>query len=183
MSYKSHRLLHEAINKEMEELRKFLMATAEVEAGDETSVGRLNDLRKLVDELAAMAARPSIDDVVKMSPGEYVTTMKPLVGNYHRQLMIADRLAQCLCEDLSANAAVVMLIGDSKTTIKTAHNPDIPQAALAVEAILESVDLGTKQIVSAGVEVMEQAAGLPPSAANDPPVVEDLPPTETTEGG
>jgi hypothetical protein len=163
VSYKSVRLLVEAINSQTDTLRKQLMVMPPDVKCSETIDG-LNDLRKLVDELAEKADRPSIDDVTKLTPGDYVATMKPLVGNYHRQLMMVDKLAPCLCEDLQASGVVLMLIGDGKTVIRTATDPNRPEVQLAVEIILASLDDGMRKVTEEGVQEAEKQLGI----VNDP---------------
>lgn len=164
MAFKSVRLLNEAIHSEMEKLRKSIMS---VEAsawggtdGNETALEHLNDLRKLFDELAAKADRPTIEEVTLLAPGDYVATMKPLVRKYHQQLMTADLLAPCLCEDLQAMGCIVMLVGEGNTVVRTAVDPRRPEVQLAVEAILESLDSGTKQVVTEGVAEAEKQLGI-----------------------
>lgn len=164
MAYKSARLLQEAINREIDELRKLLMMVDDTEHHDDRTdtQSHLIELRKLIDEMTTMADRPAIDDVTSMSPGDYVKTMKPLVGKYHRQLFVADVLPACLCEDLQANAVILMLIDDEKTVVRAAHDPNRPEVALAVEAVLASLDDGTKAIAEDGAAAIEEMAGLPP---------------------
>jgi hypothetical protein len=155
MSYKSPRLLIEAIYKEMQETTKRLM-------NDDPQGGimHMKDLRALVDELATMAMRPSIDDVTKLSPGEYVATMKPLVANYHRALMVADKLVPCLLEDLQAFGCILVLLGDEKSIIKVGHDPNHPTVALVMEAMMEAMDSGAKQIANNAAKVFEEATGV-----------------------
>lgn len=177
MAFKSVRLLNDAIHKEMDELRKKLMAMPpDADARDAAcgvALEALNDLRKLFDELAAKADRPTIEDVTKQSPGDYVATMKPLVGQYHRQLMVVDRLAACLCEDLQASGCILMLIGDGKTVVRTAVDPNAPEEIqLAVEAVLATLDGGIQQVVTEGVAEAEKQLGIdqaPDEPAEDPP--------------
>lgn len=164
MAYKSVRLLVEAIHGEMDSLRKSIMG---VEAsawggtsGGDTALEHLNELRKLFDELGVKADRPTIDDVTKQPPGEYVATMKPLVGNYHRQLMTVDKLAACLCEDLQATGVILMLIGDGKTVVRTAVDPAREEVQLAVEIILKSLDEGMKNVAEEGVNEAETLLGI-----------------------
>jgi hypothetical protein len=85
--------------------------------------------------------------------------MKPLVGNYHRQLMVADKLAPCLCEDLQATGCILMLIGDGKTIVRTAVDPNRPEVQLAVEAILQTLDGGIQQVMTEGVTEAEKQFG------------------------
>jgi len=164
--FKSVRLLVESIHKEMDTLRKAVM---NCELPGEKSVGiyeAMGELRELFDELGAMADRPTIEDVTMQSPGDYVATMKPLVRNYHRQLMVADKLAPCLCEDLQATGCILMLIGDGKTVVRTAADPNRPEVQLAVEAILASLDQGTKQVMTEGVAEAEKQLGIAPTAGD-----------------
>ena len=160
--YKSTRLLVEAVHKEMEALRKLLMSTTPGDVTDDgqSAIETLNIIRSLFGELAAKADRPTIEDVVKLSPVDYVATMKPLVGNFHRQLMVADRLAPCLCEDLQAAACVLILIGDDKTIVRTAHDPNRPEIQLAVETLIESIDTTFNQVVKEGVAAAEKQLGI-----------------------
>lgn len=164
MSYKSTRLLVEAIYSGMEMLRKQLMSmppdpdARDAKCGE--SIETLNELRGLIDELQVMADKPTIDGVTKLSPGEYVATMKPLVANYHRQLMSIDKLAPCLCEDLQASGVILMLIGDGKTVVRTSYDPAREEVQLAVEAILATLDGGIKTVMTEGVEQVEQQLGI-----------------------
>lgn len=174
MSFKSPRLLVDAIHKEMDELRKLLMSHEpgdyKVTSADLSSAQiTVNDLSKLFDELAAMADRPSIDDVLKLSPGDYVATMKPLVAKYHRQLMTVDILAPALCEDLQATGCILILIGDGKTVVRTAHDPNRPEVALAVEALLAAIDTGTAQVLTDGAAEAEKQLGLGEQLVSDMP--------------
>lgn len=152
--YKSSRLLVEAINNRLDAIRRAMMGAVSLPWGP------LNELKDLVDQLAEMAGRKSIDDVKDMPVDAYVATMKPLVAKYHVQLFIADQLAPCLCEDLGANAAVVILIGNEKTVVRTARHPDRPDAELAVEAILASIEAGTKRLAEEATTIAE-APGEP----------------------
>ena len=180
MGYKSPRLLAEAIHKEMEELRKLMMSATPGAVTDDgqTAIETLNILRGMFDELAAFSERPSIDDVLKLSPGDYVATMKPLVAKYHRQLMAVDKLAPALCEDLQASAAVVIVMGVAddgkmKTFVRTAHDPNRPEIALAVETLLAAIDTGTQQILAEGVDEAEKQlkiADQPIDAPSDQPL-------------
>ena len=138
VNYKSTRLLVEAVNREMEIVRKAAMGNM--------ALGSLNELRDLVAELAEKATRTAVEDVPELVPAEYVATMKPLVATYHRLLMNADQLAPCLCMDLKVAACVVILVGDEKSSVKTAHDPSRPEAALVVETLLASLDGGTKRV-------------------------------------
>ncbi len=164
MAYKSVRLLQEAINNKVDETRKQLMSLQPQFDNDSITTGdvqeNLNELRKLFDELCALADRPTIEDVTKQTPGDYVATMKPLVGNYHRQLMVVDRLAACLCEDLQASGVILMLIGDGKTVVRTAVDPAREEVQLAVEIILQSLDEGMKKVAEEGVEAAEEQLGI-----------------------
>ncbi len=162
MAYKSIRLLNEAIHKEMEALRKLLMSTTPGAVTDDgqTPIETLNVLRTMFDELAAKADRPTIEDVTKQSPGDYVATMKPLVGQYHRQLMTIDKLAACLCEDLQASGCILMLIGDGKTVVRTAVDPAREEVQLAVEIMLTSLDEGMKKVAEEGVAAAEQQLSI-----------------------
>jgi hypothetical protein len=148
VNYKSTRLLVEAVSSEMDGVRRILMAQAN--APTMSAMEAMNGLRALVDQLAAKADRPTVDDVKGMPPADYVATMKPLVAEYHRLLLARDLLAPCLCEDVQAIACVVILIGDGKTVVRGAHDQARPEAALAVEAIIASIDDGTKRVVAEG---------------------------------
>jgi hypothetical protein len=160
MNYKSVRLLAEAIHKEMEVVRRILMASSAEPSV--SALETLNGVRELVDQLAAKADRPSLEDVPGMAPADYVAAMKPLVAGYHRQLMSVDLLTPCLCEDLRATAAVLILVGDGRTVVRGAHHPDHPEAALAVEAVIESIDAGTRRVVEGAL------AAAPVSGASFP---------------
>ena len=168
MSYKTPRLLAEAIHKEMDNLKKLLMQEIPSDPALARSQDTWIDLRKLFDELQAMASRPSIDDVLNLAPGEYVAAMKPLVANYHRQLMTANLLAPALCEDLQALAVVMVLIGEGNTLVRTAHVPDREDVALAVETLLSTLDSGTKQVVDGGAEVAAEQLNLAPPPESEP---------------
>lgn len=163
MAFKSVRLLNDAIHKEMDALRKVLMSTEPGAVTDDgqTALETVNVLRNLFDELAAKADRPTIEDVTKLTPGDYVATMKPLVRTYHQQLMTVDLLAPCLCEDLQANGCIIMLIGAGKTVVKTAIDPNSPEEVkLAVEAVLATLDGGIQQVVTEGVAEAEKQLGI-----------------------
>jgi hypothetical protein len=168
MAYKSVRLLIEAIHTEMGVLKKYLSTVEPMTPANDEAQDSWIELRKLFDEMAAFADRPTLEDVVKLSPADYVATMKPLVGNYHRQLMIADLLTACLCEDLQATGALLVLIGDGKIVIRTAHHPDHPEVAVAIEALVESMDVGTKQVVEAGVAAVEKQLALADQPVDQP---------------
>lgn len=141
VNYKSTRLLVEATNKAMDAVRKAAMGNIAL------PWDHLNELRDLVAELAKKADRTALEDVPGLPPADYVATMKPLVATFHRQLMVVDKLAPCLCEDLQSAACVLILVGDGRTVVRAAHDPSRPEMALAVEAIIDSLDSGTKQIV------------------------------------
>lgn len=164
--YKSTRLLVEAINKEMTVVHKAIMARADASSSDATEA--MNDLRKLVGELAERAGRTAVDDLPELPPAEYVTAMKPLVANYHRLLVARDLLPACLCEDTQASACVVILIGDGKTLVRAAHDQSRPEMALAVEAIIANLDGGMKQIVDDGAAAVEKAVGAEPTVDISP---------------
>lgn len=168
MSYKSVRLLVEAIHAEMNKIR-FHLISSEPSTNNDAAQDGMIELRKLIEELESKASRPTIDDVTKQSPGDYVATMKPLVRKYHQQLMVADKLAPCLCEDLQAGGCILMLIGDDKTIVRTAADPNRPEVQLAVEALLASMDRGTKEVVTDGAAEVEKQLGLaPPPEAEEP---------------
>lgn len=162
MAFKSVRLLNEAIHKEMDALRKLLMGAEPGSVTDDgqSAIETLNLMRGLLDELAAKADRPTIEDVMQQSPGDYVATMKPLVRKYHQQLFVTNTLAPCLCEDLQATGIVLMLIGDGKTVVRTATDPNNPEVGLAVEIILQSLDEGMKKVAEEGAAVAEQQLGI-----------------------
>lgn len=166
MSYKTPRLLVEAINREMDALRKRIIGAEPSTWGDvdaqAAAAESVNDLRKLVDELAAMASRPTIDDVRAMSAIDYVTTMKPLVADYHRKLLMTSNLAPCLCEDLQAAGTLLILIGDGRISIVTAHHPDRPEVGLAIEAMIEAMDTNTRKVAEDGVAEAEKMLGIEP---------------------
>lgn len=162
-NYKSTRLLVETINREVEVVRKILMAQSSEPTM--SAVETMNDLRGLIDQLAAKADRPTVDDVAGMAPADFVATMKPLVAAYHRSLMAADVLAPCLCEDLQADACVVVVLGAAKTVVRTAHDRNRPEAAIAVEAILAALDSGTRQVAADGAAEAERIGSLAVVAA------------------
>ncbi len=149
MSYKSTRLLVEAINTEMEALRKSWMGNMALPWGP------LNELRDLVKELAEKADRVTLDDVSGLHPDRYVATMKPLVAIYHRQLMVAGSIPACLCDDLQALACVVILMSEDKTIVRAAHVPGRPEVEAAVEAIVGALEDGIKQVEDAHPETVE----------------------------
>lgn len=165
MSYKSVRLLTEAIHSKFDEVRKAAMRVIPQPGDSVNAVAeeheRLKELRQLIDELSAKADRPTIDDVVKLSPADYVATMKPLVGQYHRLLMAnGDLLASCLCEDLQTIGIAVLLIGDQKTSVRTAYDPNHPEAAIAIEALIQTIDKGMLQVMTEGVAEAEKQLGI-----------------------
>jgi len=163
MSYKSVRLLSEAIHKEMDELRKAMYEDEQSPEGRANRLDKLNDLRPLVDELVEKASRPTLEEVAVMPPAQYVQTMKPLVGNFHRALMTADILPACLCEDLRANAVVLFLIGDGNTLVRASHDPSKPEVALVVEAIINGLDETMKAIAETGISEAEKMREEAPS--------------------
>jgi hypothetical protein len=165
MGYKSVRLLNEALHKEMGELRKLLMSETtpqKVTDDGQTAVETLNLIRDLFNELAAFADRPTIAEVVNLPAGEYVATMKPLVTRFNQQLMVANAFAPMVCESLQANGCIVILMGDGKTIVRTAHDPNRPEVALAMEALLAAIDSGTKQVLEEGAKQVESDMNLPP---------------------
>ncbi len=83
--------------------------------------------------------------------------------------MVADKLTACLCEDLQATGCILMLIGDGKTIVRTAADPNRPEVQLAVEAILQTLDGGIKQVVTEGVTEAEKQLGItaPPDGEFD----------------
>ena len=168
MSYKSPRLLTEKIHSDIDFIRKQLMVAADDNSMNDLSLAngaaqeQLNDLRKLVDELSSMASRPSIDDVQLMRPADYVEAMKPLVRRYHQALLASDTLPACLCADLQAAGVLLVVIGDGRTVVRAAHHPDHPEVALAIEAMIDLLDRGTKEVVEEGVTAAEAAMDLPP---------------------
>lgn len=181
MSYKSTRLLVEAINNQMTNMKKLLMqelATSALDGAQESWV----ELRKLVDELSEKADRPSIDDLQSMSVGDYVKTMKPLVRQYHQNLFRVDKLTACLCEDIEADGCVLIFIGDGKTVIRTAYNEDRPNAQMGVEAVVQCLE-GMNQMLQQGIEEFENQAGIevpeeaivrsPPAITEEDPSTED----------
>jgi hypothetical protein len=154
-TYKSVRLLVEDINKAMEAVRKAAMGNIPLPWDD------LNELRDLVAQLAKKADRVAVDDLPGLAPADYVAAMKPVVAEYHRQLMDRDLLAPCLCMDLRAHACVVLLVGDGGSVIRTAHDPDKPEVALLVETVVGILDSGLRQ-VAAGAAAVADAADTSP---------------------
>lgn len=154
-TYKSVRLLVEDINRAMEAVRKAAMGNIPLPWDD------LNELRDLVAQLAKKADRVAVDDLPGLAPADYVAAMKPVVAEYHRQLMDRDLLAPCLCMDLRAHACVVLLVGDGGSVIRTAHDPDKPDAALLVETVVGVLDAGLRQ-VAAGAAAVADAADTSP---------------------
>lgn len=162
VNYKSTRLLVEAVDHEMKVVRKAAMGNMEA--------GALNELRDLVDQLAKKAERVALEDLTGMAetdPDEYVAAMMPFVAEYHRLLAPRDLLAPCLCRDLRVGAVVVILVGDDKSVVRTAHDPSKPEAALVVEALLASLDGGAKQVTDARVEELAGAAPLDAAALQE----------------
>jgi len=151
-NYRSTRLLVEAINREMEAVRKAAMGNM--------ALGSLNELRDLVAQLAKKAERTAVEDVPELAPGDYVATMKPLVAEYHRQLASRNLLADCLCMDLRVPACVLILVGDQGSSVRTAHDPSRPDAALVVETLLASLDEGTKKVAADAAAAKEAFAGI-----------------------
>lgn len=169
MAYKSKRLLLEAITKEMDAIRKLLTQLGtDITENSQLMMSRrvsdahesLNDLRKLFDEVVARLEKPSIDDLAEMKAADYVEAMMPLVTRYHQQLMAADMLVSCLCADLEAFGAVIILVGNGQTLVRAAHHPEHPEVALAMEAILTSIDEGTKKVVADGTAEAQRILGL-----------------------
>lgn len=148
-TYKSTRLLIEAVNHEMLAVRKAALGNMEA--------GALNELRDLVDQLIKKADRTAVEDVRELAPADYVATMKPLVADYHRLLLARDLLETCLCMDLRANACVVILVGDEGSRARAAHDPGRPDAALIVETLLASLDDGVKRIAAEAAAVKQRA--------------------------
>jgi len=151
VTYRSTRLLVEAINQEMDAVRKAAMGNM--------ALGSLNDLRDFVAQLVKKAERIALEDLSSMAdsdPAEYVAAMMPFVAEYHRQLAPRDLLAPCLCRDLRANACVVILMGDQGPHVRAAYDPNRPDAALIVETILATLDAGTKQVAAEAAAVQEQ---------------------------
>lgn len=173
MGYKSTRLLVEAVNTGMDELRKQLMGMSldavvrDAQFGD--ALGTLNEMRELIDELIEKADRQTLDEVRELPALQYVTTMKPLVANFHRQLMGANHLAPVLCEDLKANAIVLIVLTDEKTLIRTSHDQTKPAAALAVETLLAVIDDGTKKVIEEATVEAEKAQALDEEAVEEWP--------------
>lgn len=152
-NYKSTRLLVEAINREMDEVRKAAMGNM--------ALGALNNLRDLVAQLVKKAERTAVEDVGDLAPADYVMTMKPAVAEYHRLLLSYNQLAPCLCMDLRAAAVILVVIGDGSSLVKTAHDPDRPDAALIVEAMTQSLDDGMKAIAAQVAEAKETIESPP----------------------
>jgi len=160
VSYKSVRLLCEAIRDEMDKLRKSALTLEGTPDQKADIFDAMGTLRTMFDDLAVKADRMAIDDLAQLPPADYVTTMKPIVSSYHRQLMTADALAPCLCDDLKAVGCVLILIGDGKLIVRTAVDPNRPEAQLAVDALLESLDNSTKQVVAEGAAEVEKQLGV-----------------------
>jgi hypothetical protein len=173
MSYKSVRLLVEAINGEMDNVRKALMSMPpESDARDAAAsfaIEMMNELRKLVDELVTMADRPTVDDVLKMKAVDYVATMKPLVRLYHQALLKNELLAQAICEDVQAAGVLLVILGDGKIVIGTAYDPNRPEVAIAIEAMVTSLDNDTKKLAKEGVEIAEEQLGITPPTNDEQP--------------
>lgn len=148
VSYKSTRLLVEAINREMESVRKAAMGNM--------ALGSMNELRDLVAELAKKAERVAVEDVPEMAPADYVATMKPLVAEYHHLLSARSLIAECLCMDLRVPACVLIVIGEQDISVRAAHDPRRPDAALAVETLVAALDDVVKKM-TAGASPDEQA--------------------------
>src|SRR5207248_1733590 len=78
VNYKSVRLLVEAVNREMDSVRKAAMGNM--------VLGSLNELRDLVAQLVKKAERLALEDLPGLEPADYVAELKPLVADYHKQL-------------------------------------------------------------------------------------------------
>ncbi len=153
VNYRSTRLLIEAVNREMESVRKAAMGNI--------ALGPLNELRDLLAQLVKKAERIALEDLVGMAeadPAGYVAAMMPFVADYHRQLAPRDLLAPCLCRDLRVPACVVILVGDEGSRVRAAHDPDRPDVALIVETLLASLDEGTKKVAAEAAAAQEKAA-------------------------
>jgi len=177
-NYKSTRLLVEAVNREMESVRKAAMGNL--------ALGSLNELRDLVAQLVKKAERIALEDLTGMAetdPAGYVAAMMPFVAEYHRQLAPRDLLAPCLCRDLRVPACVVILVGDEGSRVRAAHDPERPDAALIIETLLASLDEGTKKVAADAAAAKEAFAGIDRQVV-DPVQPESSPLTfETIEAG
>lgn len=136
--YGSARLLVEAVDREMENVRRAAMGNM--------ALGPLNELRDLVAQLSEKASRIAVDDLPGLPATEYVAKMKPVVADYHRALAANDLLAQCLCMDMRASGCVLVMLGDDKTSVKAAHDPGKPGAEKAVGALLAALDDGARRV-------------------------------------
>ncbi len=152
-NYKSTRLLVEAVNREMETVRKAAMGNLEL--------GTLNELRDLVDQLAKKVGRVALEDLSGMAdtdPAEYVATMMPLVADYHQHLVARDMLAACLCRDLRVPACVIIVVSDNGSRVIAAHDPARPDAALLVETVIATLDGGMKKVEADAVAAVSLVA-------------------------
>lgn len=171
-TYKTVRLLVEAVNREMEAVRKAAMGNM--------ALGSLNELRDLVEQLAKKAERVAVEDVQDFPPDKFVATMKPLVANYHRLLAVHNLLPNCLCEDLRVPACVVILVGDEGSMVRAAHDQNRPDMQLVVETIINALESGTKQVATEAAAATEafseidQQAGAVPSYETTPLTVESI---------
>ncbi len=159
-NYKSTRLLVEAINKAMEAVRKAAMGNIPL------PWDHLNELRDLVASLAEKASRTAVDDLPDLEPAEYVAAMKPLVSTYHHQLAKAGMLTGCLCEDLRANACILVLVGDEKSTVQVSHDPGRPDSKLIVDTIVSGIE-GVFNQVAALEAAIDQAGAFGVTADPD----------------
>lgn len=152
INYKSTRLLVDAVNRELDEVRKAAMGNM--------ALGSLNDLRDLVAQLIKKAERVAVEDVSDLAPVDYVMTMKPAVAEYHRLLLNYNQIAPCLCMDLRAAAVILVIVGDGSSTVKTAHDPNRPDAAFIVEAMVGALDDGMKAMAEQVSKASEAIAGV-----------------------
>jgi len=159
-TYRSTRLLIEAVNREMDAVRKAAMGNM--------ALGSLNELRDLVAQLIKKAERLALEEVQELEPAKFVATMKPLVANFHRILVGHDLLANCLCEDLRLPACVVILVGDDGSRVRAAHDPNRPDAALIVETLIASLEGGAKQVAVDAAAATEAFSGIDPQGSVAP---------------
>jgi hypothetical protein len=155
VNYKSTRLLVEAVNREMESVRKAAMGNL--------ALGSLNELRDLVSELAKKADRLALEDVRELAPADYVAAMKPLVAEYHRLLAAHDLLVPCLREDLGLNAVVLIMMDDTRSVVRTIHRPDRPEFEIAVGAVVAAIEVGAKKAMEEGIADLETRLGASPT--------------------
>jgi hypothetical protein len=164
-NYKSTRLLVEAINNEIEDLRKTLMSVEPAAMPDRRGdvFAPTMTLRGLVDQLAEKADRVALADVRELAPVDYVAAMKPLVAEYHQLLAARDLLVPCLREDLGLNAVVLIMMDDTRSVVRAIHRPDRPEFELAVGAVVAAIEEGVKKAMEGEIVDLKAKLGVDPT--------------------